>query len=204
MTQLYKSEVDRAIEILRKEMIADPGPVIPRLLAFPPLGAKFPPLATTGLRGLDRAGILVDDILVAPFDPGLMSSWQGKNLIGSGIVILCFHMKARVTVFLSDALFGAAPAGKTFDDMPRNLSEWPKSLTHEALLINVNAIGMKGYALGYDYTRDGKGRRVFAARPEPIKMEVGRFCYDLTDATGESALLDALSRGRDGGIEQQA
>lgn len=198
----YKVEVDRAAEMVRKEMLLDPGPLIPRLYAFPPLASRFPPLASFGLRGLHDSN-LRDDVLFVPFDPSLMVNWRSKNLIGTGIVILSFRVKARVTVFFSDALRATPAPGKTFSDYPRNFNEWPKSLTRESLLVFVNAIGMMGYALSYSYTRDGKGRRVFDSEPE-TNLEDSRFCYDLTDATEESALLDALHRDRNGKLEASA
>jgi len=186
--RLFKAEVDRAVEIMRAEMIADPGPIAPRLMAFPPAWTQ------------------VDRPFIAPIDPNLMAHWQSKNAIGAAIVTILFQAESRVTVFLSDG-FGAMspPAGKTFADMPRYLGDWPPSLIREHLLIFVNALGMKGYAMMLDYTRDGKNRRVFPGPPEPIlNIAAARFCYDLTEATEESATLDALNRSRDGKLEAQA
>jgi hypothetical protein len=183
VSQLYKTEVDYAVELMRSEMLTNPGPVAPRLMAFPPEWTGIAKPFSTAL------------------DPDLMGHWQAKNTIGSLIVKILFQAHARVTVFFSDALFGAPPPGKTFADMPCNLWEWPKSLTHEALLVNVNAIGMKGYGLSYGYTRDGKDRRVFNATTPDVELDTGRFCFDLTNATEESATLDALHRNRDGRLE---
>ena len=133
-----------------------------------------------------------------------MQHWSGKNLIGFGIVTLLFHAKARVIVFLSDALRATPAPGKTFADYPRNLDRWPKALTHESLLVSVNARGMKGFGLSYGYTRDGKNRRVFDSAEPEAELDEGRFCYDLTEATEESAALDALHRNRDGRLEATA
>jgi hypothetical protein len=179
-------EVKRAVEVTRAEMLANPAPIAPRLMAFPPW---------TGID--DRPFSLA-------VDPGLMADWRSKNSIGALIVKILFQAKARATVFLSDG-FGAMtpPEGKTFDDMPSYFGDWPRELIREALLVFVNALGMKGYSLVYQYSRDGKGRRVFSADP-PIELDHGRFCYDLTDATELSATLDALHRDRDGELEANA
>jgi len=200
----YKVEVSRAVELARTEMLTSPGLLIPRLYAFPPLGVRFPPLSSLGLQGLDAAGQMLDEIMVVPFDPGLMQDWSGKNLIGMGIVRILFQAKARVIVFLGEARRAQPAPGKTFADYPRNLADWPKGLVHDALLVNVNAIGMRGYGLSYGYTRDGKGRRVFDATEPEATLDEGRFCYDLTQATEESAMLDALHRNRDGRLEATA
>jgi hypothetical protein len=182
MTQLYKTEVDYAVEIVRSEMLANPGPIAPRPMAFPPETGIERPFST-------------------PLHPEMMAHWKSKNIIGSIIVKILFQAHARVIVFFSDALFASPPPGKTFADMPRNLWEWPKALTHEALLVNVNAIGMKGYGLSYGYTRDGLDRRVFNAAAPDVELDTGRFCFDLTEATEEAATLDALHRNREGELE---
>ena len=184
MSKLYKADVDYAVEIVRSEMLANPGPVPPFLMAFPPAWTGIARPFTTTL------------------DPGLMTHWQSKNIIGGLIVKILFQAQARVIVFLSEALRATPEPGKTFADYPRNLKDWPKGLTHEALLVSVNAIGTKGYVLSYGYTRDGLDRRVFA-EPE-CELDEGRFCFDLTEATEESATLDALNRNREGRLESIA
>jgi hypothetical protein len=182
-SECFKEQIDRAVRLAQRELTEDPGEMWPRLMAF-------------GANG---------KLTWTQIDPAYMADRKSKNLIGAMIVKACFE--SSVAVMLSDGYGNMTPPeGKTFDDMPRNFGAWPPSLIREALLVFVNAIGMKGYALCYGYTRDGKNRRVFAAGPGPAfgRMITARFCYDLTNATEESATLDALLRGRHGVVESNA
>jgi hypothetical protein len=170
----FQDEVEMALAMTRREMVEDPGEIWPRVLAFE--------------CGPERK------LVWSHIDPRMMADWRSKNVIGTRIVRDCFISK--VVVFLSDGFHNSPAPGKTFADYPRSFAEWPKELIHETLLVWVNAQGMGGFNLEHPYTRDEKGRRVFAPEPElcPAKL-FSRFSFDLSTATEEEAAIEALLSG---------
>ena len=83
MTMQYQAEVERAVEAMRAEMLANPALIAPRLIAFPP---------DTNQPGTNKRPFSV------AFDPNLMADWRSKNAIGALIVKILFQAKARATV----------------------------------------------------------------------------------------------------------
>lgn len=138
-------------------------------------------------------------------DPAMMADWRDKNKIAAMIVKHCFAAGAICAVFLSDCFIASPPDGKTFEDMPRDFSKWPRHLTHESLLIVLNARGIKGEFFQWSYTRDENEKRIFAPAMESrVSAVSNRFAFDLRDTTEQAAILEALLRGRNGTVEATA
>ena len=126
-----------------------------------------------------------------------MESWQMKNRIGAYIAHISFTESVKCAIFLADSRCATLPKGKKFEDMPNNFADWPEEYIQEGFVLAVNAKGMKGFGLVQTY-KSRLGEITFD-KPHLLDAE-GRFIFNLTNTTEEAAIIEAMSRGREGTV----